>query len=340
MTWVVYALLALNLGLLTWNLHVRSAKETLAGAEIHDQASGDVKQLPLLSELNENALRPRPVAMAIAAPPATASAPGGAGQPAAATSSTDLATAGDVDRAASATSTVAVVDSNAATESAAAPTIVASTEAVGNDTPEAASALALRACLTLGPLSADAPVEEVRSWFEQTGASVDVRTDERREVALYWVFFPPRATRENAVAEVARLRGEGLTDVIAVPKGDMANAISLGVFSRTESRDRRVKQMNQRGYQPSVAPRYRVKLATWIDISAPADTLSDKKIQTRWPSFQIGRKPCGGEPVATEQIEAGPITARQEPSNKAPPVAPPRFHFSGLEARPPADTTR
>jgi len=44
------------------------------------------------------------------------------------------------------------------------------------------------------------------------------------------------------------MRAQGIEDIIVVPKGDMANAISLGVYSRTEFRDRRLKELNAKGH--------------------------------------------------------------------------------------------
>jgi hypothetical protein len=346
MTWVVYLLLALNLSLLTWNLHTRTATGTVATAPVREQASGTVNQLPLLTELDEDALRPRPTAIPVPAvtadPPRPASVAGQA-SPVTTNSKSDPVTAG-AGEAATTTGLATPIDvDRSAAAAVPGPAGVATAAAQNYDT--VVSATALRSCLTLGPLSANAPVEEMRTWFEQAGASVDVRRNERREVTLYWVYFPPRTTRKIAVAEVARLRSEGLTDVVAVPKGDMTNAISLGVFSRTGTRDRRVKQMNQRGYQPSVAPLYRTKLATWVDVSASADILSDQDIQTRWPAFQLSRKPCSGEPVASGPLDAVRIAVRSiavqpVPSYNASPSAPRRFHFSGVHPRQSSGTSR
>jgi len=346
MTWVVYLLLALNLSLLTWNLHTRTATGTVATAPVREQASGTVNQLPLLTELDEDALRPRPTAIPVLAvtadPPRLASVAGQA-SPVTAHPKSDPVTA-DAGNAAITLGLATSIDTDRSAAAAVSSLAGATTTAAQNyDT--VVSATALRSCLTLGPLSANAPVGEMRTWFEQAGASVDVRRNERREVTLYWVYFPPRTTRKIAVAEVARLRSEGLTDVVAVPKGDMTNAISLGVFSRTGTRDRRVKQMNQRGYQPSVAPLYRTKLATWVDVSAPADTLSDQDIQTRWPAFRLSRKPCSGKPVASGPLDAAPIAVRSiavqpAPSYNASLSTPRRFYLSGAGARQSSGTSR
>ncbi|MFT5448432.1 MAG: hypothetical protein ACI9DC_003616 [Gammaproteobacteria bacterium] len=350
MTWVVCVLLALNLALLTWNLQTGTVETTTPA--LAAPAPGEADQLPLLTELSADALRPRVTALASAVENRERESVDfvqvGNSEPIA---STGASTETSVDASSGSNPNqddTGGIKAERTDESLA----VAATQDATHDnmllrpetdrsvaTAESGTAgPALRACLTLGPLTADAPVQEMSRWLTQAGATVDVRTDERREVALYWVFFPPRTSRALAVAEVARLRGEGVTDVIAVPKGDMANAVSLGVFSRTDSRDRRVREMNQRGYQPSVSPRYRVKRASWVDVSALADTLATSTIQARWPGVDVSPKPCASAAVSDSPMAAAGadsnsvIAVEQEASYNASPSAPRRFFFSGSGA--------
>lgn len=351
MTWVVYVLLALNLALLTWNLQTGRSETTTPALAV--PAPGEADQLPLLTELSADALRPRVTALASAVDTRETvdSGQAEAGEPSASTGRASTEASVDALPGSESNQDDAVaIKADRANESLA---VAASQDnkllgpETGNSVATAepvAAGPAPRACFTLGPLTADAPVREMSRWLTQAGATVDVRTDERREVALYWVFFPPRTSRALAIAEVTRLRGEGVTDVIAVPKGDMANAVSLGVFSRTESRDRRVREMNQRGYQPSVSPRYRVKRASWIDVSVVANTLTTSSIQARWPDVEISPKPCATAAATDAPVAVGEIAAEadskptiavgQEAPYNASPPAPRRFFFSGSNAPP------
>ena len=251
MRWVVYTLLAVNLGLLSWNLHTHGATGPVAPAAAPARQQPQARaELPLLSELGKDGVRARPDA-ALVAPGSTARAPGQNSAPASGTA-----------------------------------------EADAHSAPPDLTQPGATACYTLGPLDAGAPVEDMRVWLDAKGASVDVHIDERREVTLHWVFFPPRASRAEALAEVARMRAQGIEDIVVVPKGDMANAISLGVFSRTEGRDRRLQQLSKKGHHPSTAPRYRAKVATWVDVSAPQDRLALHEIQQRWTRIDVSAGPC------------------------------------------------
>jgi hypothetical protein len=340
---VVYALLALNLGLLTWNLQGEAtAPDTGSRA---DPAAVPVKEemdaLPLLSELEQPGLRSRPTQLAAAAAAEVASA---ADSKPATPSPESPAPEPKSAAAAAATTTIPtakpeVVPAPASKPKEAAPETVkspAQPEEPASAVAEAATLRVALSCMTLGPLEDKTAIPEIQAWLEQRGARVDVRVDERREVALYWVFFPPRESRAVAVEEVVRMKAQGIEDIIVVPKGDMANAISLGVFSRPESRDRRLKELNGKGYQPSIGPRYRTKVASWMDVTLGAQegqsALDRGAVESRWPKVRITTGPCSGEaaqaaPARASVAAAGNVAGQGEKK-------PRRFHFSGPARKP------
>jgi hypothetical protein len=283
MRWMVYLLLAANLGLLTWNLQTHGAVGPANPTPVPDpEETGTGLQLSLLSEIGTETLRPR-------------------------------AAAGEAQ----------VADERRQGESA-----IDIYNVVGPapaETPDRHGP-APGTCLTVGPLAGDAPVDAIRDWLEGRGADAEVLTDERREVALYWIYFPPRASREAAIEEVMSLRGKGVSDVIVVPKGDMANAISLGVYSRPETRERRLSELKERGYQPKVAPRYRSKLATWIDVVVADASLVRDGFAERWPNLRLADHPCAGEKIAA----GGPDFYNS--ANDSPPPSPSASQGSGPTA--------
>jgi hypothetical protein len=148
-------------------------------------------------------------------------------------------------------------------------------------------------CFAVGPFSTgDTNRTSVQAWLEKQGATVSTRQDERREVALYWVYFPPAASRGAAIAKVEQLRQKGVRDVLVVPKGDMANAISLGVFSKSISRDRRLVELRQKGYQPKVADRYRTVKADWLDVSVSDPDFLSSDFSNEFPTLELKKRSC------------------------------------------------
>lgn len=181
---------------------------------------------------------------------------------------------------------------------------IAASAAAGEDAPSAASfpspaGIPDQSCYSIGPLKADSQIAAMRTWLVSIGGDPVLRVDERRELERYWVYFPPLASRDEAVQKVARMRAEGIEDVIAIPKGDMANAISLGVFSQRDSLDRRLRELRTLGYEPSVMPRYRTEKASWFDVSfGEGQRLTRNELAARYPDAELSEARCTSGEIA------------------------------------------
>lgn len=124
-------------------------------------------------------------------------------------------------------------------------------------------------CLSVGPLRSDRDIEEVGDWLRREGGSLELRVGERREITLYWIFIPPFETAVKANEEAIKLRAQGIDDIAVIPGGDMANAISLGVYSRRTTLERRLAELHELGHDPSLVPRFRTQQASWFDVRFP-----------------------------------------------------------------------
>ena len=170
-------------------------------------------------------------------------------------------------------------------------------------TPPEPAAIAVESCYSVGPLKDEAQIDAVRDWLLAIGGDPVLRVDERRALDRYWVYFPPLASKEEALKEVERMRAEGLEDVIAVPSGDMANAISLGVFSQRETLRRRLRDLEARGYQPSIMPRYTSEKRSWLDVSfEQGEQLTPDEIGARFADLELLEASC----VSGEIARGGP----------------------------------
>ncbi|MDH3413871.1 MAG: hypothetical protein OEM98_15480, partial [Gammaproteobacteria bacterium] len=86
---------------------------------------------------------------------------------------------------------------------------------------------------------------------------------------------------------------------IAVQKGDMANAISLGVFSQRISLERRLQELKKLGYEPSIMPRYRTEEASWFDVSfEEGERLSQSELSARFPDTELSDASCASPEIA------------------------------------------
>ncbi len=164
---------------------------------------------------------------------------------------------------------------------------------------ETADSSSAQECYTVGPLQDVTVTEKIREWLQSRQASIAVREDERRETARYWVYFPPLASRKVAVERVTALRDAGIDDLIIIPRGDMSNAISLGVYTRKSSVKRRLSQLQAKGYHPTVAPRYRTVKATWVDVLVIDEGLDMGTFPAAFPSIDVRRRQCSAAQIAS-----------------------------------------
>jgi len=121
-------------------------------------------------------------------------------------------------------------------------------------------------CLSVVPLANTEGVERVGNWLGVLGMAPALRHSERREISRFWVFFPPMPTRAAALEWVQEMAADHVEDIYAIPGGDMANAISQGLYSHKSSLDRRLAGIVAKGYEPSTTLRYESKTVSWYDL--------------------------------------------------------------------------
>jgi hypothetical protein len=174
-------------------------------------------------------------------------------------------------------------------------------------------------CYSIGPLVDDSQIAAVRTWVMAMGGDPRLRVGERRELARYWVYFPPMASREEAKARVQQMRTLGIDDLIVIPRGDMENAISLGVFSKRTTLERRLRELRTHGYEPSIVPRYRTQKASWFDVSFDSgDEVGEEMVSKRFPGVELNESRCATGEIAelgAESYNAGDAARR--------------YHYSG-----------
>lgn len=124
-------------------------------------------------------------------------------------------------------------------------------------------------CFSIGPLSSQEDVERIGVWLSSRGGDPRLREGERREISVFWVYFPPFPSREIATKRVSSMREAQIEDIYVIPRGDMTNAVSLGLYSRRTSLDRRLAELRGKGYEPSIVPRYKTSKASWFDVKFP-----------------------------------------------------------------------
>ena len=115
----------------------------------------------------------------------------------------------------------------------------------------------------------------------------------------YWVLIPPSDDRNAALKMVEKLKEYGITDVRRFTKGELVNAISLGLFRKKEYADRRSDIVKKSGFETKIKPRMRSKDGYILHIESSDKAFPDKRLWLALSAdkahFQLQREPCSSE---------------------------------------------
>lgn len=136
------------------------------------------------------------------------------------------------------------------------------------------------ACFSFGPFAERERAQRLQEWLDAR----ETRTGLRRETAngdqLFWVYL---ATEADAEATLRELQSRGIKDVSLIEKGNLQNAISLGLFSSQASVNQRLRELQNKGYQPVVVPYNEDRAVFWVDARIlESDTID--AMTRRYPS--------------------------------------------------------
>ncbi len=105
----------------------------------------------------------------------------------------------------------------------------------------------VKACMELGPFNmGDVPkVEQALGPLALGSRLAQRRVD---ELASYWVFIPPQASRQGANRKAAELRKLGVEDFFVVQEDPRFRfAVSLGIFKTEEAAKAQLEQLRSKG---------------------------------------------------------------------------------------------
>lgn len=117
-------------------------------------------------------------------------------------------------------------------------------------------------CLVLGPIP-EADVIPLKAGLQNVGVALAYWTQEREEISGYWVYLPPFANRQQAQQKLNELQALGV-DSFVFETNDLANGISLGMFSNSANADLRKDQLFRMGFRPKVRAATKQVVEHWL----------------------------------------------------------------------------
>ncbi|MBA1275645.1 SPOR domain-containing protein [Stutzerimonas azotifigens] len=157
-------------------------------------------------------------------------------------------------------------------------------------------------CLFLGGFDQEASALVV----EQRLLSLDIQSNVQSVDAAagvdYWVYLPPLSSRQASLRQLRELQSRNIDSYI-ITVGDLANGISLGIFSRRDSAEGVISRLREVDYEPQIRELPRVHRKYWVRVAAQSRHLVDDGLLANltrdMTTLQHRQMPC--ESVATSE---------------------------------------
>jgi hypothetical protein len=140
------------------------------------------------------------------------------------------------------------------------------------------------ACFSFGPIADELQANGLHRWFTAHGGSAQLRHRDEQGRQLFWVYLSPQESRQEAMETIKSFREKGIRDFRLISKGNLQNAISMGLFSSQASVNTRLGELEKKGYKPVVVPYSDGKRAYWVDAELPQDDVVLGKVFNDYPS--------------------------------------------------------
>ena len=150
-----------------------------------------------------------------------------------------------------------------------------------------------RQCFSLGPFHSSEDRDEIREQLLEVSAYISERQTMAQVEKGYWVFMPPYVSLLEANRELLSLQALGMKDIAVMYEGKWKNAISLGYFLRQKNAQRRKKDLEDRGYAPSIRVTRQTEPRYWLDYEQnPGSALISLDMENRPNDFLQRSLPC------------------------------------------------
>ena len=122
-------------------------------------------------------------------------------------------------------------------------------------------------CKAIGPFEG----ASIAKGFVARLAALDVKSKVAREQisagAGFWVFIKPSTDVQEQKRKLRDIQARGI-DSYLIPKGNLSNGISLGMFSKLDLANARIREIENMGYEAEYQKIERSYEEVWVVLSA------------------------------------------------------------------------
>ena len=121
-------------------------------------------------------------------------------------------------------------------------------------------------CFSFGPIPDNNKALALYDWFLSKNVFARIESSDEDTQRLYWIYLAPLASTVGAMSMLDNLKDKGISDYRLINKGELKNAISLGLFSSQGAVDNRLAELNRQGFKPVVVPYTNVRkvFRVWV----------------------------------------------------------------------------
>ncbi|MCW3150885.1 SPOR domain-containing protein [Stutzerimonas stutzeri] len=150
-------------------------------------------------------------------------------------------------------------------------------------------------CLFLGGFDEEETVRVLEQRLLSLDIQVSLQLIEFAAGVDYWVYLPPLASRQASLRQLRELQSRNIDSYI-ITVGDLANGISLGIFSRKDSAEGVVARLRDVDYAALVRELPRMHRKQWLRVEPESrELLGGALLQALvrdMPSLQHRQMPC------------------------------------------------
>jgi len=118
-------------------------------------------------------------------------------------------------------------------------------------------------CDMVGPFPTLLKAEYLQEHLQSLEVLAQVRELDVPEGVGYWVHLPPEPSREEALRRLREVQSKQI-DSYMIPRGELANGISFGMFIHKELAEARLQEMQKQGYAAQVREIVRTQKEIWV----------------------------------------------------------------------------
>jgi hypothetical protein len=135
-------------------------------------------------------------------------------------------------------------------------------------------------CWAVGPYQVELDAQNVYARM----LAVDIPASVDRQLVVvkeeFWVYLPPLSNKKQAIRKLKELQKREI-DSFIITEGELANGISLGLFSKQSSVDRLVSELKKKRIEPSIKPLQRTRGQYWVTTPVNKEFSMDESTQKR-----------------------------------------------------------